>query len=146
VFISASYGTGAALLKVEGEKVVEVWANDESLSAHYATPVVKDGFLYGFDGRQEQGCGLRCVEMKTGKVVWNENGFGAGTVIRAGEDLLVLHESGELVRVAATAEKFVVKGRVKILGGEVRATAGLAGGLYVARDRSKVVCVDLRKP
>ena len=29
-----------------------------------------DGYLYGFDGRQEAGARLRCVELKTGKVRW----------------------------------------------------------------------------
>src|SRR5262249_57208484 len=37
VFFSASYDTGALLLRVGKEKVEEVWSNDESLSNHYNT-------------------------------------------------------------------------------------------------------------
>jgi outer membrane protein assembly factor BamB len=145
VFISASYGTGAALLKFNEKEPRQIWANDESLSCHYATPVYRDGCLYGFDGRQESTCNLRCVELKTGKVRWSENAFGAGTVMLAGKDLLILHENGELIRAAATPEGFKVLDRTQILGHETRAYAALAGGLYFARDRNKLVCVDLRK-
>jgi len=132
-------------LKFNEKEPEQIWANDESLSCHYATPVYRDGCLYGFDGRQESTCNLRCVELKTGKVRWSENGFGAGTVMLAGKDLLILHENGELIRAAATPDGFKVHDRTQILGHETRAYAALAGGLYFARDRNKLVCVDLRK-
>jgi outer membrane protein assembly factor BamB len=145
IFLTASYGTGAALLKFSETGPKEIWANDQSLSAHYATPVYRDGYLYGFHGRQEQKCSFRCIEMKTGKVMWEQERFGAGTVILAGDDLLILNESGELIRAAASPEAFKVKDRAQILGRDVRAYAALAGGLYFARDKNKVVCVDLKK-
>lgn len=143
IFLSASYGTGAALLKFDEAGPTVVWANDESLSAHYATPVYRDGYLYGFDGRQEQRCNLRCIEMKTGKVMWSEDHFGAGTLTLAGDDLLILHESGELIRAAASPAAFKVKDRAQILGHEVRAYAALASGRLFARDKQKLVCVEL---
>ena len=99
---------------------------------------------YGFHGRQEQGCDFRCVELKTGKVKWSENGFGAGSVMLAGDQLLILHEKGDLVRAAATPDGFKVTARTPILGPDVRAYPALAGGLYVARDKEKWVCLDLR--
>ena len=88
---------------------------------------------------------MRCVELKTGKVRWSENGFGAGSAILAGEDLIILHERGELIRVAASPEGFKVKQRAQILGGDTRACAALAEELYFARDKNKLVCLDLRK-
>jgi outer membrane protein assembly factor BamB len=145
IFVSASYGTGAACFRLKGDDLEEVWRAEDALSAHYATPVYRDGYLYGFDGRQEQGCNLRCVELKTGNVKWSEDGFGAGTLMLAGDDLLILHEKGELIRVVASPEKFKLIQRATILGPEVRAYAALAGGLYFARDKEKLVCVDLRE-
>ena len=145
IFVSASYGTGAACYRFDGRKLDEVWRAEEALSAHYATPVHYDGHLYGFDGRQETGCNLRCVELKTGKVKWSKDSFGAGTLMLAGGDLLILHENGELIRARATPEKFEVNQQARILGGDVRAQGALAGGLYLARDKEKLVCVDLRE-
>jgi outer membrane protein assembly factor BamB len=145
VFLTASYGVGGALLKFDETGPKEVWANDDALSAHYATPVYRDGYLYGFDGRQEQGCNLRCVELKSGKVMWDQKRFGAGTAIVAGGDLLIMHEKGELIRAAALPDGFKVKQRAQVIGADVRAYPALANGLFFARDKGKLVCVDLRK-
>ena len=51
VFISASYGLGAALLETDGSTVKKIWANDDSLSAHYTTSVHHNGYLYGIQRR-----------------------------------------------------------------------------------------------
>jgi outer membrane protein assembly factor BamB len=145
VFLSASYGTGATLLKLGGAKPEAVWASDDALSAHYATPVYHDGYVYGFHGRQEEGAAFRCIELKTGKVKWSKDRVGAGTVMLAGDELLILHERGELIRAAASPDAFKLKARAAILKPDVRAYPALAGGLYFARDPEKLVCVDLRK-
>jgi outer membrane protein assembly factor BamB len=144
VFLSASYGTGAVLLRLEGGKPREVWSGDDILSNHYATSVQCGGFLYGFDGRQEQTPRLRCVEAETGKVRWSEENFGAGTLMLAGEKLVVLTEKGVLVVAPATPDEFRPSGRARVLESECRAHAALAGGMLYARDRDTLVCVDLR--
>ena len=78
VFISASYDTGAALLRSrDDDSSSSVWSGDESLSNHYATSVHHDGLLYGFHGRQEQGPSLRCVELAT-----RQGPLGAGGLRR----------------------------------------------------------------
>ena len=70
----------------------KIWASDDALTNHYSTSVYKDGFLYGYHGRQEEGQSLRCIEFKTGKVRWNVDGFGAGTITLAGDKLLIVRE------------------------------------------------------
>ena len=63
---------------------------------------------------------------------------GTGTVILAGDDLLILHERGELIRAAASPEAFKLKARAAILKADVRAYPALAGGLYFARDQERL--------
>ena len=146
VFISASYGAGAAVLKFKESGPEKLWSGDDILSNHYATTVHHDGFLYGFDGRQEQGCNLRCVELKTGKIRWSLDRFGAGTVAVAGNDLLVLTEKGELIGAPASPSEFKPVARAQILPYGVRAYPAIADGLLYARSGEKFVCLDLRKP
>ena len=67
VFLSASYGTGATLLQIDGTSVKQLWASDDALSNHYATSVYRDGYMYGYHGRQEFGQSLRAIELKTGQ-------------------------------------------------------------------------------
>jgi len=144
VFISASYGAGAAVLKFKESGPEKLWSGDDILSNHYATSVHHDGFLFGFDGRQEQGCNLRCVELKTGKVRWSLDRFGAGTVTLAGRDLLVLTEKGELIAGPASPSEFKPVARAQILPYGVRAYPAIVESLFYARSSEKLVCLDLK--
>ena len=145
VFVSASYGTGAALLEVNGSTYKKVWANDDSMSNHYSTCVYRDGYLYGFDGRQEEGQTLRAIEFKTGKPMWSVNQFGAGTVTLAGDRLLVLRENGELVIAPASPKGFQPSERAPILKSVVRAYPAIADGRLYARNEHMLICVKLAK-
>jgi outer membrane protein assembly factor BamB len=68
VFLSASYGLGAVLLKITSNGPEKIWSGDDILSNHYATCVYLNGFLYGIHGRTDPGfdpsASLRCVELK----------------------------------------------------------------------------------
>ena len=151
IFLTASYGTGAVLLKADKAdaaakaiNVHEVWSSDEAMSCHYATPVYRDGFLYGYHGRQESGPDLRCIEWATGKVRWSEDHFGAGSIVLAGDKLLVLTEKGQLLLAPASPDGFHPLAKAQVLPFECRAYPALAGGLFYARSKDKLVCVDLR--
>ena len=144
VFISASYGTGAALLRVDGGTLAEEWSGDDSMTNHYATAVVHDGVLYGYHGRQEYSPSLRAVDLRSGAVRWSEDRFGAGTVTLAGDLLVILRESGELMLAEATPEALRPLARARILPGVVRAYPALADGRLYARNTDTLVAVDLR--
>ena len=145
VFLTASYGAGAALLRVAGAKPETVWSGDDILSSHFSPVVHERGFLYGFDGRQEQRCRLRCVELATGKVRWSEDRFGAGSILVVGRRLLILTERGELIFAPASPEKFAPAARAQILGANLRAHPALADGIFFARDQGQLIAVDLRR-
>jgi outer membrane protein assembly factor BamB len=143
VFVSASYGVGAALLEVNGSQFKKIWANDDSMSNHYSTCVFKDGFLYGFHGRQEEGQELHAVELKTGKIMWSKERFGAGTVTLAGTRLLVVRENGELAIAPASPKEFRPSESARILGGVIRAYPAIADGRLYVRNEHTLICVRL---
>jgi outer membrane protein assembly factor BamB len=144
IFVSAEYGPGAGVLRVDGLNVTELWASDEVLSNHYATSVHHNGFLYGYHGRQEFGPSFRAVELRTGKVRWSEERFRAGSVLLAGDRLLILREGGELVLAAASPDGFRPQARAQVLRATVRAFPALADGFLYARNEDTLVCLDLR--
>jgi outer membrane protein assembly factor BamB len=145
LFLTASYGTGAVLLKVKKDGVEEVWKNKTSLSAHYNTPVAVGGQLYGFDGRQEFGPRLRCIDWKTGEVRWTEKGHGCGSLLAADGKLFLLNEHGDLVLLKPSPDEYVEKARATVLGSPCRAPLALANGLLYARDGKKLVCWKVKK-
>jgi outer membrane protein assembly factor BamB len=150
IFLSASYGTGAILLRVKNNAVEKIWSADHVLSNHYATSVERNSFLYGIDGRTDPGSSpgpsLRCVELQTGKIRWQDSSPGAATITLAGDQLLILTERGELIRAPATPDGFKPNARAQVLPFQVRAYPALADGYLYARSKDKLVCVDLGKP
>jgi outer membrane protein assembly factor BamB len=72
VFISASYRTGGALLEIRPDFTYKVAWTTQEFALHFNTPIQRDGFLYGFDGRNEPDASLACVDVSSGKVVWRE--------------------------------------------------------------------------
>ncbi|HEV7928215.1 MAG TPA: PQQ-binding-like beta-propeller repeat protein [Verrucomicrobiae bacterium] len=147
IFLSACYDTGAILLRVRDNGVEKVWSGDGILSNHYATSVYFRGFLYGIDGRADPSFrpapSLRCVELKSGKVRWQDESVGPATILLAGDQLLILTESGELIEAAATPEAFKPGERVQIMPTGVRAYPALADGFLYARSKDKIFCVNL---
>jgi outer membrane protein assembly factor BamB len=144
IFFSASYGTGAITIDFSAAEPRELWSGEDALANHYSTAVASGGVLYGYHGRQEYGQSLRAVELRSGKVLWEEPGFKAGTVTLAGDLLLLLREDGELVIARVDRNKFSPTSRSKILPGVVRAYPAIADGILYARNEDTLVAVDLR--
>jgi outer membrane protein assembly factor BamB len=145
IFVSAEYGPGAGVLRVDGSKLIDLWTSDDTLSNHYATSVYRDGYLYGYHGRQEYGPSFRAVEFKTGTVKWSEDQFRAGAVLLAGDKLLIIREAGEMILAPASPQAFRPIARAKILNGVVRPYPALADGFLYVRNENSLVCLDLRR-
>ncbi len=148
IFISAEYGPGAGVLEWDGERLSPLWSSNDVLSTHYATSIYRDGYLYGYHGRQEFGPSLRAVEFDTGAVAWSVDQFRAGSIMLAGDRLLILREGGELVLAEATPEAFRPIARAQILPPTIRAYAALSDGILYVRNSDRadpvLAAVDLR--
>ena len=122
-----------------------MWTGLDSLTTHYATPVLADGILYGYHGRQEFGPSLRAVELRTGKVRWSQEQFRAGSILLAGTRLVIMRENGELVLADATPDAFRPRARAQVLPAVVRAFPALANGILYVRNETTLAALDLRK-
>ena len=142
IFISTSYGKGATLLEANSGNLKTIWANDKSISCHYSSCVVSENHIYGFHGRQEAGADLRCVNLKTGRVLWSQPGLRSGTVTLVGNELFILTERGELIRAKATPKEFQIIQRARVTPDEVRAFPALANGMFYFRDSKQLVCLQ----
>ena len=145
IFVSAQYGPGAGVLRVEGSTLVDVWTSDEALSNHYATSVYHDGYLYGYHGRQEFGPSLRAVEFKSGAVKWSQDQFRAGSITLVGDKLLIIREGGEMILAPASPQGFKPLTRAQVLPGVVRPLPAIADGFVYVRNENTLICLDLRR-
>ena len=144
LFFTSSYGVGAIALRVKDDGFETLWQGDNALTCHYGTPVASNGFLYGFDGRQEGGARLRCIELDTGKVRWTEEGFGCGALIMADGKLYILSDKGTLFCIEAKPAAYRELTRADVLDGLCRAQIALADGRLYGRNTKKLVCWDLK--
>ena len=71
--------------------------------------------------------------------------FGAGSLLIAGETLVIMRESGELALAPASPKAFRFASRAQLLPGVVRAYPALADGRYFVRNEYQLIAFDLRK-
>ena len=148
LFVTASYGIGAELRTLDGEKIRAVWANDDTLSSQYTTAVEHDGYLYGVHGRADQGAAhLRCIDAATGDIRWSKDGFGVAHAILAGDKMLLLGEDGKLTLIAADPKRCRELASAQIARGTTRALPALSGGKLFVKvngpEHGELLCVDV---
>jgi outer membrane protein assembly factor BamB len=145
MLVSSGYGHGAALLSLTNTGASMVWENTK-LRCQMTPGVVLGGHVYAFDGNADEKPALTCLEWRSGKLKWRQDGLGLGTVTAAANKLIILSEKGELVIADANPNAFAPISRAQILGGKCWTIPVLANGLLYARNwKGDLVCVDLRK-
>ena len=156
VLLSECYGPGSVLLDLAGGDPRLVRRDRtprprSSLMAHWATPIVHDGHLYGSSGRNAGDALAVCVEWKTGAVQWSEPGLGRASMMLVAGHLVILGEFGELVLAKAVPERFEEVSRARLLADDSTpllsppcwAAPVVARGLLFVRGAGRLVCVDL---
>jgi outer membrane protein assembly factor BamB len=147
VYCSAGYGIGAGAVKIlkSGDRweVAELWRKPNELINHWSTPVFKAGHLYGMFSFKEYGTGaLKCVKLETGEEMWEQEGFGPGNVILAGERLLVLGDAGQLLLVEAEPKAYRELARTQAVTGKCWSTPAVSEGRIYIRSTREGVCLD----
>jgi outer membrane protein assembly factor BamB len=150
VYCSAGYGVGAGAVKITrtgaqftATELYRVRGN-KPLANHWSTPVAKNGNLYGLFQFKQYGVGpLKCVDITTGTVKWEQPGFGPGQVILVGNQVLVLSDAGELVLVEANPERYTEVARAQVIGGKCWSSPSIANGRIYLRSTTEAVCLDV---
>ena len=156
VFVSECYGPGGLLVEVDSQfKPHVVWSDqgrrDRALAAHWNTPVLHEGALYGSSGRHTNGALLRCVQWETGQVKWSVDGYGRASMTYVDGHLIVLDEMGKLFLVRATDTNFErvtewtpgEQDPVKRLRYPCWAAPVVADGRLYVRSKDRLVCFRL---
>lgn len=150
IFVSSSYNIGSLLVGIGGGTAKELQRDEEILATQYATPVrgTAGNILFAIDGRQDAGSGsasLKCIDIDTWKIRWEEPGFDYGSVLRVNNELLILTCGGELIRVEANADRYREQARARVLAATdtgYRLPAISNGRLFI-RDDSTLRCLEI---
>ncbi len=179
VLISAAYyRIGAELLRVrpDGKSVEQVWRQPaqipnslpairatppQPLEIHWNMPVLHEGFLYAFSGRDEPDAQFNCVELKTGKLAWSRDErwqkhppqgsqfptYGRGSAILADGKLIALGEGGKLglFKVNPKQAEEISSFQVPQLGYPCWAAPVLSRKKLYLRSENRLVCYGVGK-
>ena len=104
----------------------------------------KDGYLYGMISFKRFARGpLKCVELDTGAVKWEQPGFGAGQVRLAGNYLAAWSGAGEVAIAEASPDRYKELARFKAVPGKCWNSPGLSQGCLYVRSTKEGACFDL---
>ena len=121
-------------------------SGESLLATQYATPIKYGDVLFAVDGRQDVGpASLCCIDPLNEKVLWRNDGFDYGTLVRVKDELLFLTCEGDLIRFKANTLGFNEVSRHQILEPTPRGyrlPAISDGALYV-RDDSTLKCFQV---
>ncbi len=154
VLISECYGIGASLLQVKPGGFDVVWKDgpkrDQSLATHWNTPIFHEGNAYGSSGRHTSDAELRCVEFKTGKVMWSEPKLTRSSLLYVDGHFVCLCEDGILRLLEARPDKYsevasceLKEGGKALLKYPAWAAPVLSHGLLYVRGKDRLVCLEL---
>lgn len=94
VFVTSGYGVGCNCFKIDATggtfKAEQVYASP-AMADHHGGVIRVGEFIYG----HSDGGGWTCMEMKTGKVKWQDKGVGKGSVTIADGHLYTRSEGGK---------------------------------------------------
>ena len=146
IFLSATYNTGSVLLKLDPGQPREIWKSRSAMQNHWATSIYYQGNLYGVSGRHESGADIRCIDFKTGRVRWQaQPSLGRAGFILADGYFIAMGERGDLILIEVNQDRYIEKGRVRLLTYPCWAPPVLSHGLLYLRNETKLLCLDLRE-
>ncbi len=142
--ITSAYNHGAAAFDLAGGKPAQAWFSKAMLS-HFNTPVAHGGFVFGMDGEAgKRRAALVCLSLADGSEKWRARGVNNGSLILAGDKLLILTEAGDLVTAEASGGAYKELSRHKVLTGRCWVQPVLANGrVYCRNNTGELVCLDL---
>jgi outer membrane protein assembly factor BamB len=145
IFLCGGYNAGAMMLQIEGGTTKTVFRlKSQDFGSDQQTPVFYKGNIYGARPNGEMVClGL------DGKTVWTSGRnlkFGLGPYMIAGGLLYAMNDNGLLTLAQAKPDGFVPLAQAQVLSGrESWGPLALAGGRLIARDSTRMVCLDVSK-
>ena len=160
VFVTSGYGIGCNLFRISSDggkfNAFQVYANQDLINHHGGVVLIGD-YVYGHSDTKRRGLtdntdtsGWICMEFKTGKVAWRQNGVGKGSVTAADGRLICRSQGkrGSIALVEASPEGYNELGRFDQPERSPREAwphPVAAGGRLYIRDMDGLLCYDIKK-
>jgi len=143
IYTGQGRGTWAVKLEKSGSafNTKVLWSNPD-LAPQFASPVLKDGLIYGLSNKGQ----FYCINAQTGKTAWveAEGGRGGfGSIIDAGPVLMALTPKSQLIVFQPTDKEYTQLASIKVADNPTYSYPVVAGGRIFVQDQASVTLWSL---
>lgn len=145
LFVSSAYNGGSRVLRLartaSGVSAEELWAT-KRVRVHFGNAVRIGDRVYLSNG-DFGAAPFSAVDVKTGEMVWRDRAVARASLIAAGEQLIILDETGLLVLAKPSAEGLNVLARAQVFNEQAWTAPTLSGTRLFLRDRKEIVALEI---
>lgn len=145
LFVSSAYkaGSRAIRLRREGKATIpeEAWFSNR-VRFMFLNALRLGDHVYGTTGDFGPAF-LTAVDVRTGQATWQHRGFGRASLIYADGKAIILDEDGDLALATLAPEGVTILAEAKVFETTSWSVPTLVGTTLYARDREKIVALDL---
>lgn len=144
IWIASLPDDGARLLRLLPAAAggVEVLWHQPTVSVHHWNAVPFGERMITAVG--SQGSILAAVEIASGEILWRQRGFPKARLLKVGDDLLVLDETGVVSWGRPGADGLQISARAQVLTKPSWTAPVLVDGILYLRDEQSLLALDLR--
>jgi outer membrane protein assembly factor BamB len=144
--VYSGQGLGSKALKVEkqGDQFTtkELWANAE-VGAKWNTPVLKDGFLYGFTDQKR----MYCLNYATGQTAWIDNAVSSdfSTIVDCGSVVIGLAGTiGSLIVINPNGKEYTELAKYKVSETAIYSYPVISGNNVYIKDAESLILYKIK--
>jgi outer membrane protein assembly factor BamB len=142
-FTGQGNGMKAVNIEKSGNEYVpkDLWSTAE-VGAKWNTPVLKDGFLYGFTDQKR----IYCLNASTGQTAWIDNVVNSdfATIVDCGSLIIGLPSTGNLIVLKPESKAYTEVAKYKVSETPVYAFPVIAGNLIYIKDAESLRMYKIR--
>jgi outer membrane protein assembly factor BamB len=143
VFTGQGLGSKALKIEKQGDQFTakELWANAE-VGGKWNTPVLKDGFLYGFNDQKK----IYCLNYTTGQTAWIDialnNEFG--TIVDCGSVIIGLSTIDNLIVLKPNGKEYTELAKYKVSETPIYAYPVISGNNIYIKDAESLILYKIK--
>ena len=147
LFLTSAYDGGSRALRLSQQggktQVEQLWFSNR-LKIMFSNTIRLGDYVYGTSGDFGPAF-LAAININTGELAWQERGFGRSSLIHADGKLIVMDEDGSLALARVSPEGLEVISKAQLFDTTSWTVPALSGTTLYARDREKILALDLRE-
>jgi outer membrane protein assembly factor BamB len=146
LFVSAEYDGGSKVIELQRNgqqtKATELWSSPRLRLHHGNAMRIGDTIYFSSGGKGSQAI-LSAVDVRSGKIHWQQRSIQKATFVWADQKLITLDQDGNLMIAHPSIEGFKISAQAPLLTNLSWTPPVLVGTRLYIRDRKSMMAVDL---